>query len=180
MTIEPNVVPGSDAAGVVEAVGSSVDAFQPGDRVCTHMTSHMSDDTPATFADIGAGLGQRLDGTLRTHGVFHDTSLVKMPGNLTFDEAATLTCSALTAWNGLFGVQGREPKKGDVVLVQGTGGVSIAALQVNTPSLFDFASHALTHQPVLSRSRRHRHSDHKFRRESRQVAVTRSNPCHQL
>ncbi|PLB49812.1 GroES-like protein [Aspergillus steynii IBT 23096] len=103
LTIEPNVVPGSDAAGVVEDIGSSVDGFQPGDRVCTHLTSHMLDDAPATFADIGAGLGQRIHGTLRTHGVFHDTSLVKMPGNLTFDEAATLTCSGLTAWNGLFG-----------------------------------------------------------------------------
>ncbi|GMF78309.1 unnamed protein product [Aspergillus oryzae] len=52
-----------------------------------------------------------------------------MPDNLSFDEAATLTCSGLTAWNSLFGLQGREPKKGSVVLVQGTGGVSIAALQ---------------------------------------------------
>ncbi|KAI9038222.1 zinc-dependent alcohol dehydrogenase family protein [Aspergillus affinis] len=129
LTIEPNVVPGSDGAGVVEAVGSSVNKFQPGDHVCTHMTSGMTENAPATFADIGGGLGQRIDGTLRTHGVFHDTSLVKMPRNLSFDEAATLTCSALTAWNGLFGIEGREPKKGHVVLVQGTGGVSIAALQ---------------------------------------------------
>lgn len=52
-----------------------------------------------------------------------------MPPSLTFAEAATLTCSGLTAWNALFGLPGKEPKKGEVVLVQGTGGVSIAALQ---------------------------------------------------
>ncbi|KAB8218286.1 alcohol dehydrogenase [Aspergillus novoparasiticus] len=129
LTIKDNIVPASDGAGVVEAVGSQVCTFKPGDRVCTHMTTHMADDTPATFADIGAGLGQHVDGTLRSHGVYHETSLVKMPDNLTFDEATTLTCSGLTAWNSLFGLQGREPKKGSVVLVQGTGGVSIAALQ---------------------------------------------------
>ena len=94
------------------------------------MTSRMAVDEPATFADIGAGLGQQLDGTLRRYGVFHESSLVKMPSNLTFLEAATLTCSGLTAWNALFGLEGKAVKKGDVVLVQGSGGVSIAALQV--------------------------------------------------
>ncbi|GAB1216868.1 hypothetical protein ATERTT37_006087 [Aspergillus terreus] len=135
LDIKDKLVPGSDGAGVVEAVGSNVRQFQPGDRVCTHMTRDMPDDAPATFADIQAGLGQKLDGTLRPYGVFHDTSLVKMSPTLTFAEAATLTCSGLTAWNALFGLPGKEPKKGEVVLVQGTGGVSIAALQVSLPSV---------------------------------------------
>ena len=135
-------MPGSDAAGVVETVGSSVDRFQPGDHVCTHLTFGMTEDAFATFADISSGLGHQLDGTLRTFGVFHDTSLVKMPRNLRFNEAATLTCSALTAWNGLFGIDGREPKKGIMVLVQGTGGVSIAALQVRSISPNPSAQHA--------------------------------------
>lgn len=130
LSIKPGVVPGSDGAGVVEAVGSKVSAFKPGDSVCTHMTSRMAVDEPATFADIGTGLGQQLDGTLRQYGVFHESSLVKMPSNLSFLEAATLTCSALTAWNALFGLEGKTVKKGDVVLVQGSGGVSISALQV--------------------------------------------------
>ncbi|PGH03635.1 hypothetical protein AJ80_08656 [Polytolypa hystricis UAMH7299] len=129
LSMRPNVVPGSDGAGVVEAVGSQVSTFKRGDRVCTHMTSQMPVDAPATFADINAGLGQQLDGTLREYGVFHESSLVKMPSNLDFLEAATLTCSALTAWNALFGLEGKIVRKGDVVLVQGTGGVSIAALQ---------------------------------------------------
>ncbi|KAJ5735986.1 zinc-binding alcohol dehydrogenase-like protein [Penicillium malachiteum] len=53
-----------------------------------------------------------------------------MPAKLDFLQASTLTCSGLTAWNALFGVEGYKPRKGDWVLVQGTGGVSIAALQV--------------------------------------------------
>jgi len=60
---------------------------------------------------------------------------MKMPSNLSFEQAATLTCSALTAWNALFGLRGRELKAGEWVLVQGTGGVSIAALQVRRPFL---------------------------------------------
>lgn len=71
LDIKDKLVPGSDGAGVVEAVGSNVRQFQPGDRVCTHMTRDMPDDAPATFADILAGLGQKLDGTLRPYGVFH-------------------------------------------------------------------------------------------------------------
>ncbi|KAF9895431.1 hypothetical protein FE257_000337 [Aspergillus nanangensis] len=129
LPIKENIVPSSDGAGVVEAVGSGVTQFQPGDKVCTHLTSNMPKDAPANFADINTGLGQIIDGTLRSYGVFPDTSLVKMPTTLTFAEAATLTCSGLTAWNALFGLATKEPKRGDIVLIQGTGGVSIAALQ---------------------------------------------------
>lgn len=60
-----------------------------------------------------------------------------MPANLDFLQASTLTCSGLTAWNALFGVESLKPKKGDWVLVQGTGGVSIAALQVSLALLQD-------------------------------------------
>lgn len=115
---------------MVEAVGSSVSTFQAGDQVCTHLTCDMSEEDAPTFKEIGAGLGQTVDGTLRRHGVFPESSLVPMPKNLDCLEAATLTCSGLTAWNTLFGLESRSPKAGDSVLVQGTGGVSIAALQV--------------------------------------------------
>lgn len=94
------------------------------------MVPHKPKSEPVTFADIGSGLGQRIDGTLRPYAVFHQTALVKMPSSLSFVEASTLTCAALTAWNALFGLSSRAPKKGDVVLVQGTGGVSVIALQV--------------------------------------------------
>ncbi|ROT39584.1 putative alcohol dehydrogenase [Sodiomyces alkalinus F11] len=133
-TITPNVVPGSDGAGIVKAVGPSVTGFQPGDRVVTHLTPNVvdsaGDDAPATFSDIGRGLGQTVDGTLRTEGVFASHALVRAPESLDcWLRTATLTCSGLTAWNALFGLRGREVRAGDWVLVQGTGGVSVAALQ---------------------------------------------------
>lgn len=127
-------VPGSDGAGIVEGVGSKVTSFRVGDKVCTHLTCGLSETALPSFGDISAGLGQNVDGTLREHGVFHETSLVRMPTNLNFLEAATLTCSGLTAWNALFGIESRSPKPGDTVLIQGTGGVSIAALQVSFAS----------------------------------------------
>lgn len=135
-----NVVPGSDGAGVVEAVGSKVTAFRSGDKVCTHLTVGLADAALPSFYDICAGLGHTADGTLREYGVFHETSLVRMPSNLTFLEAATLTCSGLTASNALFGLESKAPKAGNTVLVQGTGGVSIAALQVREPTSQHLAS----------------------------------------
>jgi NADPH:quinone reductase-like Zn-dependent oxidoreductase len=86
--------------------------------------------------DISSGLGQRVNGTLCRTGVFHYSALVEIPESLTFEEAATLTCSGLTAWNALMGLKGREVKDGDWILVQGTGGVSVAALQVRNCPLF--------------------------------------------
>ena len=91
----------------------------------------LSDSTLPHMGHICAGLGQELNGTLTTHGVFRESCLVKLEGNMAFEQAATLPCSGITAWNALMGLQGREVKKGDWILVQGTGGVSIAALQVS-------------------------------------------------
>lgn len=81
----------------------------------------------------GIGLGQNAHGTIQQFGVFHESALVHMPKNLSYEQAATLTCSGLTAWNALYG-GGKGPKKGDTILTQGTGGVSIAALQVRKDS----------------------------------------------
>ncbi|KAK1983993.1 hypothetical protein LZ30DRAFT_587229 [Colletotrichum cereale] len=132
--IRPDVVPGSDGAGVVKEVGASVSTFKPGDRVITHLTPRLveksGDDGLPIYPDIGEGLGQAVDGTLQSEGVFPETALVLAPKSLNWSEAATLTCSGLTAWNSLFGLKGREPGPGTWVLVQGTGGVSIAALQL--------------------------------------------------
>ena len=71
-----------------------------------------------------------IDGTLRQYGAFDEQGLVAMPGTLNFQQASTLSCAALTAWNGLYGLESRALKPGDVVLTQGTGGVSLFALQV--------------------------------------------------
>lgn len=124
------MTPASDGAGIVEAVGSRVNSFKPGDRVCTHLVSQLPPSEAPNFLDINSGLGQHLDGTLHHHGTFHESALVLMPPGLDYLEASTLTCSGLTAWNALFGLGAQAPRKGSAVLVQGTGGVSIAALQV--------------------------------------------------
>lgn len=75
------------------------------------------------------GVGGTVDGSLRQFGAYNEEGLVHMPKNLNFLEGATLTCAALTAWNGLYGLESRALKQGDTVLTQGTGGVSIFALQ---------------------------------------------------
>lgn len=75
-------------------------------------------------------LGQGTDGTLRSHGVFSEKALVLAPKSLGWLPAATLTCTWTTAWNALFGLKGKEAGRDSWILVQGTGGVSIATLQL--------------------------------------------------
>lgn len=76
-----------------------------------------------------SGLGGSIDGTLRSIGAFNEEGLVAMPEGLSFTEAATLSCAGLTAWNALFGLVGKQLMPGQWVLTQGTGGVSIFAIQ---------------------------------------------------
>lgn len=76
-----------------------------------------------------SGLGGSLDGTLRSVGAFDEQGLVKMPEGLNFIEAATLSCAGLTAWNALFGLSAKQLMAGQWVLTQGTGGVSLFAVQ---------------------------------------------------
>ncbi|KAF7564030.1 hypothetical protein G7046_g117 [Stylonectria norvegica] len=126
--LQPNIVPGSDGAGTVLAVGKSVTRFKVGDEVITlfnqgHLGGSLTSVTKKT------GLGGAIDGTLRSFGTFNEQGLVRKPSHLSFVEAATLTCAGLTAWNALFGVAGQSLLPGQWVLTQGTGGVSIFALQ---------------------------------------------------
>lgn len=120
------VVPGSDGAGEVVAVGPKVTRFKVGAKVVTlfnqgHIGGSLDSQTAST------GLGGVIDGTLRQYGTFPESGLVTMPPSLSYLEASTLSCAALTAWNGLYGLKPLIP--GDVVLTQGTGGVSMFALQ---------------------------------------------------
>ncbi|KAF1928060.1 NAD(P)-binding protein [Didymella exigua CBS 183.55] len=122
------VVPGSDGAGVVESVGSGVTRFKKGDRVVTLFNSgHIAGSLDAS--SLATGLGGAIDGTLREYGVFDEQGLVAAPKNLNDLEASTLSCAGLTAWNALYGLESRALKPGQWVLTQGTGGVSIFALQ---------------------------------------------------
>ncbi|KAL9126653.1 MAG: hypothetical protein Q9217_004329 [Psora testacea] len=123
-----NVIPASDGSGTVLATGHRVTSLAKGDKVTTlfHQSHQVN---PITAADVKTGLGGAIDGTLRQYAVFEEKGLVKMPESLSFKEASTLPCAALTAWNSLYGIESRGLKPGDWVLTQGTGGVSIFALQ---------------------------------------------------
>jgi NADPH:quinone reductase-like Zn-dependent oxidoreductase len=117
---------GSDAAGEVVAVGPGVRGVAVGDRVIGCFMQHWLDG-PISEAAARSTLGSDRDGVLSELVVFEETGVVPIPGELTFAEAATLPCAALTAWNAL-ATGGCGPNK--TVLLQGTGGVSIFALQL--------------------------------------------------
>ena len=124
------IIPGSDGAGTVEAIGSGVTRFKAGDKVVTLFNqAHLAGPLTPVIADTG--LGGRVNGTLCQYGAFDEQGLVAMPETLDFKQASTLTCAALTAWNGLYGLTSSALKPGDTVLTQGTGGVSMFALQVS-------------------------------------------------
>ena len=138
-----HVVPGSDGAGVIEATGSRVTRFKTGDKVLTCFNqAHIAG--PVNLSIAATGTGGVLDGTLRQYGVFDEQGLTAMPESLDFKQASTLTCAGLTAWNGLYGLESKVLKPGDTVLTQGTGGVSIFALQVRIfqPWLLSYRSNA--------------------------------------
>jgi NADPH:quinone reductase-like Zn-dependent oxidoreductase len=127
--VKPNVVPGSDGAGIVLAIGKHVTRFKPGDKVVTIINQSFLAGSMTTQT-LDSGLGAGLDGTFRTIGAFSEEGLVAMPDVLTFTEAATLSCAGITAWNALFGLLGKQVTAGDWVLTQGTGGVSLFAVQL--------------------------------------------------
>ncbi len=119
-------VPLSDGAGVVEAIGEGVTRVKPGDRVAgIFMQTWL--DGPNRAEHGASALGGAIDGVLADYVVFHEDGLVNIPEHLSFAEAATLPCAAVTAWNAI--VEQCRVKAGDVVLVLGTGGVSLFSLQ---------------------------------------------------
>ncbi|WBW72941.1 alcohol dehydrogenase [Schizosaccharomyces osmophilus] len=122
------VVPGSDGVGIIEKVGDDVEGFKPGDTVIGNFFTDYIDGGPTKHGLYGA-LGGTHDGTFRQVGVFPARILVHAPKNLSYEEASTLPCAAVTAWNALFGSKEHQLKPGQNVLIQGTGGVSIFALQ---------------------------------------------------
>jgi NADPH:quinone reductase-like Zn-dependent oxidoreductase len=90
------VIPASDGAGEVVDVGESVTAFQKGDRVASTFFRDWESGT-ATEIQMNTALGGGIDGTLAEYVVFPERGLVKIPDNLSYEEAATLPCAALTA-----------------------------------------------------------------------------------
>jgi NADPH:quinone reductase-like Zn-dependent oxidoreductase len=121
------LIPCSDGVGVVAAVGDGVSRVRAGDRVATLFSQKWWGGRPE-YDKIRSTLGGPLDGTLAEYMALDENGVVKVPGHLSNVEAATLPCAAVTAWSAL-ATQG-DVGPGDTVLVQGTGGVSLFALQL--------------------------------------------------
>lgn len=124
------LVPCSDMCGLVTAVGEGA-AWKVGDRVVSIFNqTHLTGQVKAHH--MAYGLGLPLDGVLATHRVFPSTGLVKAPEYMTDEEAACLPIAAVTAWMAINGMRplGQPGGAGEVVLLQGTGGVATSGLQI--------------------------------------------------
>jgi NADPH:quinone reductase-like Zn-dependent oxidoreductase len=121
------LVPFSDGAGEVVAVGESVTKWKTGDRVSPIFMQGWIDGA-ISYEKARTALGGDRDGTLREFGAFDEAGLVRIPDHFSYEEAATLPCAAVTAYHALFESGNLHPS--DSVLVLGTGGVSIFALQL--------------------------------------------------
>lgn len=127
-TIRP-VVPLSDGAGEVAAVGDAVAQYKPGSRV---LPIYMQGwyEGPFGRQPHWRGLGGEVDGTAQEYMLVEERDLLPIPEMWSYAEAATLPCAAVTAWHALVSVGGVKP--GDTVLTLGSGGVSVFALQIAT------------------------------------------------
>ena len=160
-------IPLSDGAGKVIAIGKGVTRFKVGDRVAGIFFEKWIDGAPseqALLSDRGGNAGGMLSEVIVTH----ENGLVSIPEHLSYEEAATLPCAAVTAWVGLFKRGRIQP--GQYVLLEGTGGVSVFGL---------IFSSALGANPIITSSQ-----DHKLKRAMEMGAVGtvnyRANPDWQL
>src|SRR5688572_24353374 len=122
-----NLVPLSDGAGEVVASGAKVTRFRKGDRVASIFFQKWLEGRFKS-EHFATALGGAIDGMLSQFVTLHENGLVAIPKHLSYEEAATLPCAGVTAWNGL--VTRGHTQSGDFVLLQGTGGVSILGLQL--------------------------------------------------
>ena len=125
-SLKDALIPCSDGAGEVIEVGPGVTRVKQGDRVMGNFNQGWISGE-ITGSPQAQSLGGLIDGVLSETVVLHEDGLVPIPAHLSYVEAATLPCAALTAWNALV-TQGKI-KSGDVILTQGCGGVSIFAMQ---------------------------------------------------
>ena len=119
-------IPNSDAAGDVIAVGSGVTAVKVGDRVATCFFQRWDSGT-ITSDGMNSALGGALDGVLAEQVILGEKGVIRFPDHLSYNEAATLPCAALTAWHAL--VEFADVQPGETVLLLGTGGGALFALQ---------------------------------------------------
>jgi NADPH:quinone reductase-like Zn-dependent oxidoreductase len=126
LPVKPDVVMGADGAGEVVALGPDVSRVRVGDRVAAAMFPRWMDGRIAW--EYAPQLGGSLDGMMTEYVAMSEDALVRLPDHLSFEEGATLSCAAVTAWNALTGA--RHLQAGDRVLTLGSGGVSLFALQL--------------------------------------------------
>ena len=119
-------IPCSDGAGEIAAIGADVHQWKLGDRVSGIFMQNWLDGRPSSQKHVGA-LGGDIDGMAAEYVALPAESVVAVPEHLSYEEAATLPCAGLTAWNAIVTAGMVQP--GQTVLIQGTGGVSIFALQ---------------------------------------------------
>ena len=119
-------IPCSDGAGEIAAIGDGVTAVGVGDRVAGIFMQNWLYGEPERTNTRGA-LGGDIDGMLAEYVVLNESGVVPFPAHLSVAEASTLPCAAVTAWNAL--TTATSTRAGDTVVIQGTGGVSIFALQ---------------------------------------------------
>ncbi len=144
-----SLVPVSDGAGEVVALGSGATRVHLGDRVAgIFFQNWISGRAPADAAQ--SALGGSVDGMLSEYVALDESGVVKIPASLSYEEAATLPCAGVTAWNGLFTRGQMQP--GDYVLLEGTGGVSLLGLSL---ALADGAKPIITssHEEKLVRAK---------------------------
>ncbi len=121
------LIPVSDGAGEVVALGDGADSVAVGDRICVSFFSAWMDG-PLGPQYFGSDLGGSIDGTLAEMGVFPAEALVKLPDSFSYADGACLPCAGVTAWNCI--VEAGKVKEGDTVLLMGTGGVSVFGIQI--------------------------------------------------
>src|SRR5580658_4613419 len=126
MPVRENIIPLSDGAGEVVEVGTSVTRVKAGDRVAGNFFQRWPGGEPAPDTHASA-LGGGIDGMLAQCAMLEEEGVVKIPAHLSFEEGATLPCAAVTVWHAM--MEHAKLKAGDIVLLQGTGGVSIFGLQ---------------------------------------------------
>ncbi|MGB9108362.1 MAG: NAD(P)-dependent alcohol dehydrogenase [Telluria sp.] len=128
VNVDDPIVPCSDGAGEVLAVGAGVRRVQVGDRVAASFFPAWQDGPP-TPDKVRHALGGDIDGMLAEEVVLAEDALVKIPPGMSFVDASTMPCAGVTAWNAIF-ESSNGVRPGDTVLLLGTGGVSVLGMQL--------------------------------------------------
>jgi NADPH:quinone reductase-like Zn-dependent oxidoreductase len=140
MPVRDNIIPLSDGAGEVVAVGPGVTRIKVGDKVAGCFFQRWPGGEPPPDVQANA-LGGAIDGMLAEYALLEEEGVVKLPAHLSTEEGATLPCAAVTAWNAM--IEHAKLIAGQTVLLQGTGGVSVFGLQL---------AHAMGIQAVITSS----------------------------